>query len=92
MHTWVTNKSYQISFAVSFVEGWGGGGANRAGEEVSRQVTTNSTTTQHKKKMRHCLPLMAARPHCLMPRSHNSNASGSSSIHASRPSACSQAM
>ena len=83
IHTWVTNKSYQISFALSFV---GGGGANRAGEEVSKQVATDSTTTQHKKKIRHCLPLMAARLHCLTPRSHNCKAWGSSSIQASRTS------
>ena len=63
----------------------GAGGVDRAGEEVSRQVTTNNTTTQHKKKIQHCLPLMAARPHCLTPRSHNSKASGSSSILASKP-------
>ena len=36
--------------------------------------------------MQYCAPLIGARHHCLTPRSHNSKASGSSSIHASNHS------
>ena len=83
IHTQVTNKSYAISCAISFVARWGRRHNGTRGKQVSKQAKINCTTTQRKKRMRNCLPLIAARPHCLAPHIHNSKAWGSSSIKAS---------
>ena len=59
------------------------GGKKQAVQETGQNETSqNDTTQRHRNPM-----LLAAWHHCLMPRSHDSRASGSSSIHASRPSA-----
>ena len=58
------------------------GGKKQAAHGVEHRVGTSQN-----KLDRHRNPMpLAARHHCLMPRNHDSRASGSSSIQASRPS------
>ena len=79
IHTLVTNKSYQISFTRFLCLGVGL--KTREDKRLASRLKISCKNTQHKKRMRHCLPLTAARPQCLMPRSHNSKSLGSSSIY-----------
>ena len=58
------------------------GGKKQAVQETRQNKRSqNDTTQRHRNPM-----LLAVWHHCLMPHSHDSRASGSSSIHASRPS------
>ena len=60
------------------------GGKKQAVQATGRNKTSQNDTTKHHRNPM----LLAAWHHCLMPCNHDSRASGSSSIHASRPSAC----